>query len=609
MKSSADRRLMVVPFQAVRCGGRLLLARGDREEIWPVPGRADRLLQSFNRPLTLAQGCEEWCAARKLEAAQREEVARILDEAVRRGFLVPEGAVAERLSGGGKQGEARRLARVLIPSGGRGEVCARTCGTILSNLKHYGREVPVTVVETPGLAGMTGMDYAEALAAEGRRQGRKIGHVSPAGTRRLIAALARESGVDEWLLTAAMTDALAPGLGQAFGAGRNVIQMVQPEGCYLSFDDDVQCRGWVTEHGGGWRVDTGDGDAEIDLLPEGESWRHPEDRMGPDLDELGTRWLGQSAGACLAQGGVQEIELRQEWLWSRLQGDRGRVRYVYPGTIGDSGNRSKMSLLGASCGQTPWLLGDAGRLRAALSSRIFRRIYRRKCVGAFHFISGRCNWVDHEEALPPHFPIGRGEDFLMGRLLPHLDARALAVYVPYAFLHLPVPDRPPYPGLREHAPNWYYCHWFGHYLVATVPRMAGAYGHLGVEEAIRRTGRDLVLAMQGGRRGFAEYAVETGRNLVAHQIQRIGRLLEEAPRLDEEVRSDLEWLISRWEEALLNPDQLFPADFAQWVPGANWETMREWFLLYGRMMEVWPEVRRAARALAWQGGDWIEMRG
>lgn len=604
-------RLIRVPFQVMLSGDRALLARSSTEEAWAVPRPAARFLESFSTLSTLQEKLDRRMEGRRDDTALADLLKRTATEALRRGFLETEAQWMARHAGPVPDAApaARRLDAIWIPSGGRAEVCAHTCGTILANLVHHGMDTPLGVVETPGGSGDGPSAYATTLAAEARRHGRRIHHLTREGTRRFITALAAESGVEERLLRAAMTDELAPGLGQAFGAGRNLIQLLQPRGSYLSFDDDVQCRGWRTGASRGWRLDTGPGNAQLDLLIIGDDWRHPEDTIGPHLDELGTCWLGRTAPECLADGGLEEAAPGQENLAARLLGSRGRVRFVYPGTVGDSGNRSKVPFLATHPADFRSLLRVPGTLDAALSSRIFRRTYPRRTLGGFHFISGRCTWVDHEDALPPYFPIGRGEDFLIGRLLPVLDPRALAVYLPYAFLHLPVPDRPAYPSLRLHLPNLNHCHWFGHFLVATVPELARDYSRWPVAEAMERTGRDLAAWRAWHSPDFAAHASALGRGLISRQIERVEALRARTPSMAPGVREDLEWLMSQWGDCLHDPQRVFPPDLAEWHPGADWTLLQQWLVLYGELLAAWPSVRAAAQKLQARGGEWLEERG
>jgi hypothetical protein len=611
MKPTRPLRLIRTPFHVMLSGGRALLARNGMEETWAVPPSAARFLESFSTLSTLEEKLDRSMEGRRNDTALFDLLKKTAHEALRRGFLETETdwRVRHSTRASATEPAARRLDAIWIPSAGRAEVCAHTCGTILANLAHHGMNTPLGVVETPGGSGDGSSTYAAALTQEARRHGRRIRHLTIEGTRRFITALAAESGVEERLLRIALTDDLAPERGQAFGAGRNLIQLLQPRGNYLSFDDDVQCRGWRTETSPGWRLDTGSGGAQLDLLVKGDDWRQPPDRIGPHLDQLGTRWLGLSAAECLTHGGLEEAAPREESLAPRLLGPHGRVRFVYPGTIGDIGMHSKAPFLTSHSSSCLNLLRKAGALDEALSSRFISRTYSQLTVGNFHYISGLCTWIDHDDALPPYFPVGRAEDFLMGRLLPVLDRRALAVYLPYAFLHLPVPDRPAFPSLRLHAPNIYHFFCFGHYLAVTVPALARDYSRHPVSEALERTGRDLAAWRTWHPTDFAAYATGVGRGLISEKIEQLEVLLAQVPSMTRCAREDLEWLISQWRDCLISPARLLPPDLAELCPHPDWSVLQDWLALYGDLMAAWPTVRAAAQRLPTQEGDWWEERG
>lgn len=412
------------------------------------------------------------------------------------------------------------------------------------------------------------------------------------------AVLAFGLGLDE-------PSRLGTSAGTAAGANRNVALLDVAGTCALSVDDDTTAR---VALGAGLDGPAGLGAAAGLVLTsahDATTFRFHADRAGAlgtapwaDVDPLALheRLLGRAVGALVAALPAEAVDLdtASAPLLRRLGAQGGRVRLTSLGLVGDSGMGSPAYYV---------LLGEPTRSRLFADYPAFRRtraVLRqvdRPTVSAGTFLMGPSVGLDAREVLPPFLPYGRNQDGAYAVALRTLAPDGYLGHLPAAVEHAPADERR-----------------FGEGPSGGVALLADVVIHAlegaplasvaGAEARYARVGAHLIGLGALPPRELAELTVVERAGRVASQIGRLQAALDgPPPGAPAAWVADVEAQVEHLRAAAVDPALALPSGWvkAHGLEGAA-RQLGEVLTLYGRLVEAWPAVFAAARALRDEGG-------
>ncbi|MCP5151690.1 MAG: hypothetical protein H6983_05510 [Ectothiorhodospiraceae bacterium] len=273
----------------------------------------------------------------------------------------------------------------------------------------------------------------------------------------------------------------------------------------------------------------------------------------------------------------------------------GRVAVATCGLDGDPGTASAAWMFELDDASRRRLVDDEARYRAALRRRdvwlgtLAHRLSRR------HGMLSPLKALDHRRALPPFFPRLRGEDYLLGRLLPLADPDAWVLEHPWAVVHRPAPPRRWPADLLDRPVGLSFARftaWLWERRLA-LPPATPAQPRL----ALLGAGiRDLGDTDAAGIHEALEICLLEERT---RTVRRLEAQLDEATELPTWYRRDLDRLIVATVGAI---DAGLPARLADVDAHSGRDDATDWvrraWRHYGAAVMAWPDILAAADACA-----------
>lgn len=356
--------------------------------------------------------------------------------------------------------------------------------------------------------------------------------------------------------------------------------------------------------------------ADVDVDREAQ-----EAQDGRDLLAVHQTLLGKSVGQCLglrADAAVDLDRLPLEVI-DQLAAGRGQVLVTATGLAGD---------LGVDLGGGPspggihalLRLDDEARARLLADRDTYERLRSthhglrgvdRPTLSPSGTLLTRCMGLDHRTLLPPFFPVDRGHEHVFAALLRACRDDAYVGHLPWLVQHLPGarPERDREalfapaagPTTAMHALLAVNAHGLAPALHDPAQRMAAMGRHLQMLGSLRPAEyRDFIrehhlehagasiAALHEARMRYQEHGVEGS----AGQPDAVAAWLD-----------DLAEGIERWRDLVTSPDWGAPRDLqaAVLTPGEAWAAAQGAIRRFGQLVEAWPRIVSAARALAESG--------
>ncbi len=440
----------------------------------------------------------------------------------------------------------------------------------------------------------------ESLAAEQRQAAQGLGSVLGAELRfvdpQARAELGREiaglAGVDPALLEFALAGREPPRVG--IGGNRNVLNLLTQGRRLLSADDDVVAEFsdavgrmdvlWITS--ADVPLDTWFFDSIEEMQQQAKLGRHQ------DPFRLHESFVGRSVGDVL-DGFNGDVSLvgASPALTDAMRNDTARIAVSALGLAGD----------GASDCLAFFSMLAAGQTRNRLFERPdpmsdSREIMRRAaglalCQGAG--LMTFCHATDNSLALPPYFPVGRGEDQVWQKLIHWSDPATLVAHLPLAVLHRPATARRyseqdfmnPFAKFPGNA-----------FLLGAIESCAKPYIGFSPDQRLDWLG-DYFESIAGSSSDFSALVEQAWRAYLEHHRELVDTALEtqkDSPRW---------WVrhmigLGKTLKKQVDVGGPIPLEYASLQPAAAVEALRIDVSRFSELLRAWPDIRRAARVFS-----------
>ena len=489
------------------------------------------------------------------------------------------------------------ISAIGFPTGGaRVDLVGRALESFARNARAFDRRVDFLISD-----GSAAPEHRAAFREAGRKWAREwevpVRYAGEEEKRMLAAELVRRG-----LPASAVEFALFDPLGSGFscGANRNALLLHEAGRMFCSIDDDAVCdlaavpatsarlklfsscdpfTRWL--FGDEAAAEAHAGKVEADFLGAHESL------LGRGLAEIGA---GLTVEALDATQAGDEVLRR---LWTA----EARVRASFTGHVGDPGVPTSVYYLHYEGENRRRLTETEAAYRAALANRSVFALAPSAAVGDASTSPGMAMGLDHRELLPPFFPVLHAEDFTWGATLWQSVAHAFLGHAPLAIRHRPRPGKtilqPGDLGPDRRAVIFEFSHLIRR-VILRFPRHESAPP----EERIRQLGRHLTALAAQPSVDFVEFLRS---QILEHESGKLD-YLEETLREDLETpdywRDDLEAYLAHVREALTHDDFDIPFDLkGERTAVENRVFMQQLFARFGELLEVWPEMVAAARAI------------
>lgn len=579
----------------VPAGDDVLLHDPERTAPIVLPTFELDLLEQCTRFATVE---EHAAAAARRSGLPADALAHRLYELVDRGLLISQQEVVGRAHAAASADSTTPpiLNRVAVITGNRPE----SLGTCLQSYRErYGADLELIVFDDSGDPATREENRRVALRSG---SGGQVFYAGEDEKRRLVAALAKRSGVDEDVVRAAVWE--FDGCDWHTGANRNAALLDAAGGTVLMVDDDTTARAASPAAASDdFRLSSRHDPLFLRLFAQVEDALGAAEWQDVNLLASHSRYLGRSPAACaFAMSGaitpfsLEEHAVRMDLneadtpLLAGFGAGRGRVVASSAGIVGDSGMSSSLYFL---------LLQGAARERMLEdydSHRTTRAVLRGADIATVsnsRFLMTPHVAFDVRATIPPFSPVLRNEDAVFGDLLRTCSPESFMAFLPWAVEH-----RPPVPRSLE------------------FDQVLRSVGRVGGNTLICQLARayepGVGVTDPGVRlRIFGQYLAALGTMppgdfdlFVRHQItEAIGRRIDQlTSALNRESGLPERWgedcsaavaegLRSLTEEPLVVSD----------IPGASADERNRRFqrllLRFGRLIDAWPTLLEAAKDL------------
>lgn len=420
-----------------------------------IPELIAAMLSRTGAMATLDEHADSLCQRLRMPASQRDAVRAHLGELAEAGLLVSEHDLRDWAMAGAEPGSAPGatcgpIATAAILACGDDARLRAALGSLLGTLARHerGSEVAVEVAvidDARDEAARARCRQAAAALAQDQPKGLTVTYAGAAERRRFGEALVA-AGADARAVERALFDVHAHGFSP--GIGRNAL-LLHTAGttCYAA-DDDTLAEIAGPDAPGGI-------DAVLALSNRDPTalWLYADreaawaDAARADVDILACHelLLGKDPGTCLsdldAATGTR-VALDMDGMrppWFRRLCTGGRVAVTTFGVVGDCGlDGNGLYLLQEGASLARLVDGDAPYL-VLRDSREVRRVAPRCTLTSSPMFSATAAAYDNRELLPPFVPVGRGEDASFGVALRACLARGVIAHLPWAIRHEPAP--------------------------------------------------------------------------------------------------------------------------------------------------------------------------
>lgn len=542
---------------------------------------------------------EAWLAETvELSGAQRDALPALLQQGRDRGLLISAGRLLEELSAAaGPYSPPPPISAVAIPTCDRPVELRRALSSYMRNTQRFGRTCEFAVMDdtkTP-----EGREANRALLCDlARREGAVIRYAGIKEKRCFAAALSTESGVAKEVVDVALFG--MEGFNNTCGANRNAVLLHTVGDLLLSVDDDTVCQ----------IVAPPVLRQEVALDSRGiAAWDHwfyasreevLRDLSTRDQDVLSIHEeaLGKRLDACLAEHGG-----RADWqrMSASLLGHTavhadGKVLLTMNGLFGNAGYGAPLLSYGAPSFER--LVASEQAYHAALSSMEMIRSVPATTLTMDAPVAGGFLGLDNRDFLPPFMPVARGEDSIFGALLSRCFPGCMQALLPWLLLHSP-------PHARIHDRD-------AILLDAKVPRMCilvlSVLGHLPASRAscgsarLRAMGAALIEYGSLPLRDFcSELRIAVLRSW-GPILEQYDRMLSERDRRPAYWAADVERLVQAVRAHVIQPEYIVPSELRAGRSAADALCLlKGTFVTLGRLLDTWPALLDAARALRARG--------
>ena len=492
-----------------------------------------------------------------------------------------------------------------FPTGGdRVELMSRALDSFIANTEAHGRAVEFLLSD--GSRQQAQRDAFRSMA--GARTARVL-YAGEDEKRHFATDLVQRSGCSPEAVEFALFDPL--GTGFTCGANRNAVLLHGAGRMICSVDDDVVCRmAAPPEPCEGLALFATSDPYSRSYFVDRESARAAADFVEMDYLASNEAMLGHALAELLPDDpAALDVAQVEDEILRRIEDAAPRVRATFTGHIGDPGIPTSAYYLYVRGKNLERLTESEAHYRAVLASRSVRTLTPSRAIGDASVCPGMAMGLDHRELLPPFFPVLHAEDFIFGAALWRCCPDAVLGHLPCAIEHDPGAGKPillPSDlNADRRAVVFEFAHLMRRFILLQHPApQASAKARM---HTIGRALSELGALPRGDFRDFLRMQT------LEHESQRLDfleRQLRENADSPGYWREDVQALIDHARDALGHDDFDIPFDLKTGrSPEENRALMQSLTARFGQLLQEWPAMVDAARALREEGrGMFAETR-
>lgn len=490
-----------------------------------------------------------------------------------------------------------------FPTGGnRTEMLTRCLTSFAANLRDHGRKADLLITDSSALPEQR-QAFRSLLQQLRPQLGQTVRYAGEDEKRRFAAALVERSGCRPSSVEFALFDPLDAGF--LCGANRNALLLHEAGRTTVSVDDDVICE-MAPAPPSDQRVCLFGVDDPCDRWFYSDRASSLEAVRFLNIDFLGTHesLLGRDAAVLFPQDlTTEQIDLQwvDDEILKRLNEKSSRLRTTFFGHVGDTGTPTSCYYFYAKGKTRERLTHSEDAYRAAFSSRSVIVRTATPAIGGPWLSQGMTIGLDHREILPPFFPVLHAEDIIFAMATWVSCSHSVSGHLPYALHHdsghgktIHHPDEL---TNQRRATVFEFA-----LIVRAVLFKCEPPEHADSAERIRNLGRNLSAFAGRPEQEFVRALRLVVQQAEAEKLSYLQERLREEIDAPDYWRHDVEKYIAHTREALTHEDFDIPFELKeQRSDDENRRLMQALLANYGALLEDWPAIFAAARALREEG--------
>lgn len=481
------------------------------------------------------------------------------------------------------------IATLGITTRGRPASLRRAVHSFADNARAFGRRIQVMVVDDAMPGGhASSRPVAEGLARE--LPDVAFSYLGYEEKHAFVDALQR-AGLPADVLAFGFLDPEAT--GYTLGANRNALQLATPGEHVLYVDDDAVAEPSRPPDWEEGVAATGPGTTQDYWFFESRAAALGAVTAAPaDVLALHERYLGKTCRSILDGEPAAPETLPSDNRWLHYMRERSVVKITLTGSVGDCCMFSNIgNLLHGRPRTMGRLLASAATLRHAVESREIVRSATSATLRLGGLLIGPVFGCDHSELLPPFMPVFRSSDSTFSNTVSLVYPTHALADIPWLLLHDPEPGRR-YQQRGVNGP-W-------HCSVGEVVRgllFLASGSHQSFADPLGTCGRKLMAFGGLPQAEFAGLIRPLVDEMIELRAERLSALVEqagdEAPHYTAVLRRSIGWL----EESLQDERRHVPVELREGRSSSQALAHTQHLVRgFGRLLELWPEADRLARA-------------
>jgi hypothetical protein len=465
------------------------------------------------------------------------------------------------------------------------------------NLETHGRTAEVIVTNDSRDPNVE-RNYKDRLLCLRPSLGAPLLYSGAAEKSAFAEALAHEAAVDPAIVRFALFDTEKCGYSE--GANRNALALDTVDRGLFCADDDTLCQiALIPDQQPGLDMVSKQNPTRVRYYQSHDQAQQSVAFVEEDLLAMHEALLGRSAEYLLTthRGNGVGLDQASPGFLRHLATRGGTVRVSWTGILGDSGwTFPTFALLEEGAARDELLEGEE-HYRASYCSRQILRGVPRTTVSDGPYCQTTFLAFDHRGCLPPFMPVQRGPDVIFGVTMRMCMPDSYVGYVPRALLHVPV-------TVRKNLPEdvWRPAHINLYNVVLESLTYPIPFTSNNVEDNIRKLGDRVVELGALPERDFKERICGLLLNGASMQIRSLEHLLKKHRETPTFWADDVKRRMAALRSALIDPTFFVPIDLQKPHSHDAVLTLTQRLVLkFGQLLQAWPQLVQAARALREKG--------
>ncbi len=522
-----------------------------------------------------------------------------LEQLVKQNLLVSETDLRAQISHEFTNDNRQPISYLCIPTVGRTKLLQRCLESYCNNAQYYGR--PLTVL----VAADCGASELQGLVEQQSHKSSSCIWMTPSHREDLARSIARRASIPEEVLLFGLLG--LPTVRWKAGAVRNSLLLATIGAKSINVDDDTLCSGIMATG----QSSTNSTVTTINECDPTQFWFYADKESlhatasFTNVDFVGYHeaFLGRRLGSAFLDSNRTTIRELCSCLLNDLYSGSGIIALTHTGLAGDSGMSSSGSLYGVEGESRTRMLGTEKTYTEAMLSRQIVRMTPEVSIGHGTLCMSTMIGLDNRQLLPPFLPTFRNDDGLFGQMLKVCFDGYYTCYLPLAMRHEPQEQRS-YPEETDSFVFIYASVLFQqcvHEMEKTLKHYPGG------ESRLRVLGEHFINIGQLPATTFRNYIRKLALSVASTRLRYLDGSLHRHSAKPTYWANGLRSVMGRLKTAMFSNGYEVPIDLSN--VGSDEERMqilRSTFYDYGRLVCLWPTVRKIASQMRFEAKNLIE---